>query len=306
MAGAGVNDALERAEVRADRLQLKLDEERALSNALRRQLRESSASAQQVASQVRVLQGAPNAPDAPGGSIAGLQRTITQLRDKLDLEKKSANAAHADRQKLEQQLSSAGRERQKLLAAHQELRAEHQRTSTELERVRFALRETGNSHDEAVGQVSTLSLSRGRERSQMEKEIAELKEKLELERRRAANRATRAAAAEAALRRRSTGPCSSGSVAGSVAGSGGGSGGESAVGCVATRASGREGESSVGHCCTACAARRPGSSRVISPWRSPRARSPSRNANPPCGVLMTFATGPDRTAPPIGRLRSRL
>ena len=183
MAGAGVNDALERAEVRADRLQLKLDEERALSNALRRQLRESSASAQQVASQVRVLQGAPNAPDAPGGSIAGLQRTITQLRDKLDLEKKSANAAHADRQKLEQQLSSAGRERQKLLAAHQELRAEHQRTSTELERVRFALRETGNSHDEAVGQVSTLSLSRGRG-SQMEKEIAELKEKLELEQRR--------------------------------------------------------------------------------------------------------------------------
>jgi hypothetical protein len=51
--------AAERAEERAERLQIKLDEQVALNGQLRRQLRESSSSAQQVASQLRLLQGAP-------------------------------------------------------------------------------------------------------------------------------------------------------------------------------------------------------------------------------------------------------
>ena len=119
MSLAQAYEAADRAEARAERLQLKLDEERALASALRKQLRETSHSAQQVASQVRQLQGAPGACEAPGGSLAGLQRTIAALRDKLDLEKKAANAAQAERARLERSLSSAARERQALVAAQQ-------------------------------------------------------------------------------------------------------------------------------------------------------------------------------------------
>ena len=98
--------AAERAEERAERLQLKLDEQVALNGQLRRQLRESSSSAQQVASQLRLLQGAPGSSDATCISVAGLQRTVTVLRDRVDVEKKAANAAQAECANLEKRLSS--------------------------------------------------------------------------------------------------------------------------------------------------------------------------------------------------------
>ena len=195
-------EAADRAEARADRLQLKLDEEHALCEALRKQLRESSTSAQAVASQLRQVQGAPGAPEALGGtSLAGMQRTIATLRDKVDVEKKASNAAHAECAKLQKRLSTAARERQTLIASQHDLRAELQRRCTELDRANSVLRDSGSAHEQAVGQVSSLMLQNGRERQAYEKEIADLKQSLEIERKRSANRASRAAAAEAARRR---------------------------------------------------------------------------------------------------------
>jgi hypothetical protein len=193
--------AAERAEERAERLQLKLDEQVALNGQLRRQLRESSSSAQQVASQLRLLQGAPGSSDATCISVAGLQRTVTVLRDRVDVEKKAANAAQAECANLEKRLSSGARERQALLASQQELRSELQRRTTELERLTSIMRESGQVREEAAGQVTNLNVTRTREQQRYEKEIAELKAALEVERKRAANRAARTAAAEAALRR---------------------------------------------------------------------------------------------------------
>ena len=193
--------AAERAEERAERLQLKLDEQVALNGQLRRQLRESSSSAQQVASQLRLLQGAPGSSDATCISVAGLQRTVTVLRDRVDVEKKAANAAQAECANLEKRLSSGARERQALLASQQELRSELQRRTTELERLTSIIRESGQVREEAAGQVTNLNVTRTREQQRYEKEIAELKAALEVERKRAANRAARTAAAEAALRR---------------------------------------------------------------------------------------------------------
>ena len=193
--------AAERAEERAERLQLKLDEQVALNGQLRRQLRESSSSAQQVASQLRLLQGAPGSSDATCISVAGLQRTVTVLRDRVDVEKKAANAAQAECANLEKRLSSGARERQALLASQQELRSELQRRTAELERLTPIMRESGQVREEAAGQVSNLNMTRTREQQRYEKEIAELKTALDVERKRAANRAARTAAAEAALRR---------------------------------------------------------------------------------------------------------
>jgi hypothetical protein len=210
--------ALERAEQRCDRLQARLDEEKALSTALRKQLRESAAATQRTAQQVRQLVGAPNAPEAPGGSVAGLQRTIAGLRDRVDIEKKAASHAHAEKAKLEQRLATGMRERQTLLASQQELRSELQRRCMELDRANAALKDAGDSQEHAMGQVSSLTLNRERDRQQLEKEISDLRGQLELEKKRAANRATRAAAAEAKLR----------AVGG---GSGGIAGGSSAMSC---------------------------------------------------------------------------
>ena len=197
--------AIDRAEARADRLQARLDEERALTSALRKQLRESSTTQQRTAQQVRQLVGAPNAPSAPGGSVADLQRTVAGLRDRLDLEKKAASAAHAERVRLEQRLATGTTEQQNLQASQQALRAELQRRSLELENAKLALREAGRTQDDAVGRVSSLTLSKTKERQHLEKEIVELRTALELERKRATNRATRAAAAEAKLRARGGG-----------------------------------------------------------------------------------------------------
>ena len=194
-------DRAERAEQRAERLQHRIDEQNALVTTLRRELQRSSQSTQVVAQQVRLLQGAPNADAPPGGSVASLQRSVTTLRDKLDVEKKAVNAAHSERARLEQRLASAARERQALLASQQELRAELQRRNSELEKAHAALKESDSSYEVASGKATSLSRTRERERSELEKEMAELRNQLELERRRATNRATRATAAEAALRR---------------------------------------------------------------------------------------------------------
>ncbi|KOO53485.1 hypothetical protein Ctob_008432 [Chrysochromulina tobinii] len=172
--------AAERAEERAERLQLKLDEQVALNGQLRRQLRESSSSAQQVASQLRLLQGAPGSSDATCISVAGLQRTVTVLRDRVDVEKKAANAAQAECANLEKRLSSGARERQALLASQQELRSELQRRTTELERLTSIMRESGQVREETAGQVTNLNVTRTREQQRYEKEIAELKAALEL------------------------------------------------------------------------------------------------------------------------------
>ena len=104
-----LNDFIEqadRAEQRADRLQLKMDEQSALVATLRRQLRESSQSTQVVSQQVRALQGVSHDPNTSASSVVGLQRTVATLRDRLDLEKKSANAAQAERSRLEQRLAT--------------------------------------------------------------------------------------------------------------------------------------------------------------------------------------------------------
>ena len=75
---------MDAAEARADRLQLKLDEQVGLVAMLRKQLRESSQSTQQISQQVRLLQGAPNDAHS-SGSVAGLQKTVATLRERLDL-----------------------------------------------------------------------------------------------------------------------------------------------------------------------------------------------------------------------------
>ena len=67
----------------------------------------------------------PEAPEA----LSPLQRTISGLRDRLDIEKKSSSSAHAEKSKLEQRLATGLRERQALLAS-QELRAELQRRNS--------------------------------------------------------------------------------------------------------------------------------------------------------------------------------
>ena len=203
MAGtaAAYAEAADRAEARAERLQLKIDEERALSTALRRQLRESSETNTKLQTQLRTLQGAPGANDAAGGSLSSLQRQVARLRDQLDVEKKAANAAVADRDRLERHLATAARERQTLLSSNQGMHNELQRRSAEVERLANVLRESGMAHGEAVGQVSSLTSTHGRQTHALQKEIAELRLALEVERKRAANRAARAASAEAALRR---------------------------------------------------------------------------------------------------------
>ena len=225
-----LNDFIEqadRAEQRADRLQLKMDEQSALVATLRRQLRESSQSTQVVSQQVRALQGVSHDPNTSASSVVGLQRTVATLRDRLDLEKKSANAAQAERSRLEQRLATGSRERQTLIASQGELKAELARRTTELDRANAALKESGDSNEAANGQVSSLNLTRTRERMQLEKEITELRAQLELEKRRATNRATRAAAAEAALRRareQAVAASSSGAGAGGGAAKGGSEG----------------------------------------------------------------------------------
>ena len=194
-------DAVERAESRAERLQLRLDEQSALVGNLRKQLRQSSESTMLASQQVRMLHGAHGAGTPGSDSIVGLQRTVANLCTKLDLEKKAANGVQAERQRLEKQLATGARERQTLLATQQELRTELKRRSSELERALAALKESGNSYEAAYGQASTISQTRDRERTLLEKEVADLRQQLELEKRRATNRATRAASAEAALRR---------------------------------------------------------------------------------------------------------
>ena len=140
----------------------------------------------------------------------------------------------AERQRLEKQLATGARERQTLLATQQELRTELKRRSSELERALAALKESGNSYEAAYGQASTISQTRDRERTLLEKEVADLRQQLELEKRRATNRATRAASAEAALRRsRELSQLSGGGSAhggSSGGGTGGSSGGGSACG----------------------------------------------------------------------------
>jgi chromosome segregation ATPase len=229
-------EAQDRAEARAERLQHRLDEEHALVAALRKQLREQSTSSHQVAAQLRQVQGAPGAPDAPGGSLASMQRTVAALRDRIEVEKKAANTAQAESARLQKQLSTAAKERQTLLASQQELRSELQRRCAELDRANAVLRDSGSAHDEAIGQVSSLTFSRDRERQAYEKEIAALRQSLEVERKRSANRASRAAAAEAA-RRRARDPNGSGSV---------GSEGSTASGSITSASCSGGGGSSIG------------------------------------------------------------
>ena len=65
----------------------RLDEERAVSAALRQQLKSSTGTQQHLAQQLRALQGAPGVPVATrdgNRSVPQLERQISKLQDQLD------------------------------------------------------------------------------------------------------------------------------------------------------------------------------------------------------------------------------
>ena len=89
---------LQRAELRAERLQHRLDESLDANKTLRHQLSESSASLTHAMQQLRKFQGTTDKAAAPKNtaqSVPQLQRTIDGLRERLAHEKRSADAARA-------------------------------------------------------------------------------------------------------------------------------------------------------------------------------------------------------------------
>ena len=186
-------DRADRAEQKADRLQLKLDAERGLTASLRAQLRATSIAAQQAAQQARALHGAPGALNMPAASdsLVGMQRATASLRDRLDMEKKAANALQAQCAHLRAQLQCVTRERNATRAAHEQTALTLQRKSAELEKAHELLRASGSAHDDAIAELCSLTMARGKETAQAGAQQAALKAALDAERRRAAAQAAR-------------------------------------------------------------------------------------------------------------------
>ena len=156
--------------------------------------------------QLRKFQGTTDKAAAPKNtaqSVPQLQRTIDGLRERLAHEKRSADAARAASAEHASKLPPLVAERQRLLAAHEELQKACARKDHELRRARALLRESGEAKGGALSEVSHLELARGREQQKFGRELYALKAQLELERNRAAAaearaaRATRAASAGA-------------------------------------------------------------------------------------------------------------
>ena len=154
-----VHDLVTKEAARADKLQHRLDEERAVSAALRQQLKSSTGTQQHLTQQLRALQGAPG---VPGGtrdghrSVPQLERQISKLQDQLDLEKKATNAERLGRQRLAAQLSDQTAAQARLEAARDELQRTVARKGAELRRAHDLLREGGQAQDSALAELSTV------------------------------------------------------------------------------------------------------------------------------------------------------
>ena len=178
----------QRAELRAERLQHRLDESLDANKTLRHQLSESSASLTHAMQQLRKFQGTTDKAAAPkhtAQSVPQLQRTIDGLRERLAHEKRSADAARAASAEHASKIPPLVAERQRLLAAHEELQKACARKDHELRRARALLRESGEAKGGALSEVSHLELARGREQQKFGRELYALKAQLELERNRA-------------------------------------------------------------------------------------------------------------------------
>jgi hypothetical protein len=105
------------------------------------------------------------------------------------------------------QLQSAAKERNTLRITQEQMRRDLQRKAAEVEKAHNLLRDSGSAHDEAIAELCTLTMARGKDRAQAGVEQAALRTALEVERRRAAARDAREESRQAATRRGGT--CSS-------------------------------------------------------------------------------------------------
>jgi len=154
-----VHDLVTKEAARADKLQRRLDEERAVSAALRQQLKSSTGTQQHLAQQLRALQGAPGVPVATrdgNRSVPQLERQISKLQDQLDLEKKATNAERLGRQRLAAQLSDQTAAQARFEASRDELQRTVARKGAELRRAHDLLREGGQAQDSTLAELSTV------------------------------------------------------------------------------------------------------------------------------------------------------
>ena len=163
-----VHDLVTKEAARADKLQRRLDEERAVSAALRQQLKSSTGTQQHLTQQLRALQGAPG---VPGGtrdghrSVPQLERQISKLQDQLDLEKKATNAERLGRQRLAAQLSDQTAAQARFEASRDELQRTVARKGAELRRAHDLLREGGQAQDSTLAELSTVKERHERHRT---------------------------------------------------------------------------------------------------------------------------------------------
>ena len=187
--GARLSDLASKESTRADKLQRRLDEEKAVSAALRQQLKNSTNAQQHLQQQLRSLQGAPGAHSAPvrdgNRSVPQLEKQVAKLQDALDVEKRHTNAERTERQRLAGQLSDQAKLVVKLEASRDDLQRTLARKSTELRRAHNLLREGGQVHDTTLAELSAQALAHERERQQLHSQLTHTREELELERLRA-------------------------------------------------------------------------------------------------------------------------
>ena len=163
-----VHDLVTKEAARADKLQRRLDEERAVSAALRQQLKSSTGTQQHLAQQLRALQGAPGVPVATrdgNRSVPQLERQISKLQDQLDLEKKATNAERLGRQRLAAQLSDQTAAQARFEASRDELQRTVARKGAELRRAHDLLREGGQAQDSTLAELSTVKERHERHRT---------------------------------------------------------------------------------------------------------------------------------------------
>jgi len=206
----GLQNDCDRSRVQAAQLRKKLDEERAHSLRLRDQLRQMTTTQQQLKQQLRMAVGTPGSgacigagPGArtPGGSssasqptsISTLQRALEGEKNKLDLEKRTAGALAAEKQRLAAALNTATAERQRLMAVNESFTTSIQRRDKELSATRSALHERTVALEHAQEQLSMQNRVHDAEQAKAAGRYRELAGVVQRERQRAANRASRAA-----------------------------------------------------------------------------------------------------------------
>ena len=162
-------EEVERVTVRSERLQQQLDKERAVNDSLRAQLRNAAAVQQQLNVQIRGVTGssagARSLQTAGGGGLGnvtlmGLQRKVDALHNRIDVEKRAANAERAEKIRLEELLKTAAAEKQRSSAVQEQLRVALSRKQTELDRALAQLREHSDALDDALAEVSRLGACR--------------------------------------------------------------------------------------------------------------------------------------------------